>query len=67
MNDTLIKLTRPTIKKLLKLYLSPDFESNLSFIKEAEKQCGISKEESHLIWQVFDVGYCHWFRIKDEN
>jgi hypothetical protein len=67
MHDTLIKITRPTIKKMLKLYMSPDCGTNNSFVKEVSKTFNITEEESHLIWQAFDVGYESWFSRKPEQ
>jgi hypothetical protein len=66
MNDTLKKLTRPTMKKLLKLYMSEDYGINNAFAKEASKTFGISIEECHLIWQAFDTAYVVWFLRKTE-
>lgn len=66
MNATLIKLTRPTMKKLLKLYMTSDCGNNKSFIKEVCKIIDITEDESHLIWQAFDTCYEAWFLRKDQ-
>lgn len=62
----LIKINRPTIKKLLKLYMTNDFGNNRLFIKEANKTFNIPEDESHLIWQAFDSCYELWFLRKSE-
>jgi hypothetical protein len=64
--DILTRLTRPTIKKLMKLYMSEDCKTNKSFVKKAMETATISAEESHLIWLVFDVSYDYWFRRVQE-
>lgn len=66
MIDTLVKLTRPTIKKLLKIYMSSEFGNNRAFAKEVSKEFNISEDESHLVWQIFDVSYENWFSRKVE-
>ena len=66
MIDALVKLTRPKMKKLLKLYMTPEFGSNKAFVKEATKTSEISEEECHLIWSVFDICYEFWFCRKEE-
>lgn len=66
MIDFLVKLTRPTIKKLLKLYMTNDFGNNKTFTKEVSKIFNITEDESHLIWQILDVSYEYWFLRKSE-
>jgi hypothetical protein len=66
MIDTLVRLTRPKIKKLLKLYMTSEFGSNNAFVKEACKLYDIKEDESHLVWQVFDTCYELWFLRRDE-
>jgi hypothetical protein len=64
--DILVKLTRPTMKKLLKLYMSDDCGNNKIFVKKAIEIAKISQEESYLIWQIFDIAYEFWFLRKQE-
>ena len=66
MENPLVKISRPTIKKLLKLYMTNDFGNNRLFVKEAGKTFNIPEEEIHLIWQILDASYEYWFcRIQE--
>jgi len=60
------KLTRPTIKKLLKLYMTPEYGSNYSFVKEAVKTFELSEDELHSVWNAFDTCYELWLLRKVE-
>jgi hypothetical protein len=66
MIDCLVRLTRPTMKKLLKLYMTDEFGNNKAFVKEAIKTFNMKEDEAHLIWQSFDIGYEFWFSRKPE-